>query len=314
MQSILLISQNLVPNPSFEEYYNCPTGLNQLHEVKDWTNPVAFPSSPDYFNRCNIGGHSGVPVNYFDTLEANNGNAYAGIGLYVISPSNGREYIQTPLSSPLEISKSYFVSFYISLAKTSQKAVSNFGCHFSDTEIVNHPAYLLPYTPQLETDTSIPLTSTSWKHIWWQYTAVGNEKFMTIGNFRNDQKSFLTNMNFGQYDIAYYYIDDVCVSLNPTDCGIDTTTTNITNVTKPHFEFKVFPNPARDFITLTYSNNTNLAYEIINPLGQSITGIQQLNNSATEQINTAAFSEGVYLLKVYGQNGLVRTERVIIQK
>ncbi|MEI6815793.1 MAG: hypothetical protein WCL14_04215 [Bacteroidota bacterium] len=41
--------QNLVPNPSFENYISCPTGTIEADSCLNWHN---FGNSPDYFNIC----------------------------------------------------------------------------------------------------------------------------------------------------------------------------------------------------------------------------------------------------------------------
>lgn len=51
--SILGIAQNLVVNPSFEDTYGCPPGLNYLDAAKEWTSPLHLQkSTPDLFYIC----------------------------------------------------------------------------------------------------------------------------------------------------------------------------------------------------------------------------------------------------------------------
>jgi len=75
---------NLIPNPGFENYDQCPTGVatmpyNAIVTVQDWFSPTL--ASPDYFNSCNTNNTAGVPVNTYSYQPARNGNGYAGLML-----------------------------------------------------------------------------------------------------------------------------------------------------------------------------------------------------------------------------------------
>lgn len=312
-QSISLVSQNLVPNYNFEIFSMCPYANGQIDFANNWHSGTSN-GTPDYFHRCGVGAFS-INNNSTGGIEPFSGDAYAGFYASMqFAGTDVKEYIQAQLLQELDSNTEYYISFHISLSGQSKTGVSSIGILFSKSDSINHNGYLATDTPQIQTNIQEPITDKSWTKHTWIYKANGSEKFITIGNFKSDSASGITNANSGQHLMSYYYIDDVCVSLNPADCNIDTTTTYITNVTKPQFEFKVFPNPARDFIMLTYSSNTNLAYEIINLLGQSVTGVKQLNNNGKEQINTSGINEGIYLLKVYGQDNTIKTVRVIILK
>ena len=69
-------AQNIVPNPSFETYTNCPTGLGTGNlECTPWVTPTL--GTEDYFNACNT-GDVGVPANLFGNQAAHTGDAYVG--------------------------------------------------------------------------------------------------------------------------------------------------------------------------------------------------------------------------------------------
>ncbi len=53
--------ENLVINPSFEEYLHCPTGAGEFtYSVANW---YSADGSVDYYNECGLNG-SGVPVSF----------------------------------------------------------------------------------------------------------------------------------------------------------------------------------------------------------------------------------------------------------
>lgn len=61
---LTLWSQNLVPNPGFEEYIKCPGSymLNQNEfAIHGWQSPTS--GTPDHFHSCSS-GEADVPVNW----------------------------------------------------------------------------------------------------------------------------------------------------------------------------------------------------------------------------------------------------------
>ena len=69
-------AQNLVPNPSFEDFTTCPTTLGTGGPLQ--CIPWIGINSADYFNVCG-GFLIGVPINILGYQEARTGAAYAGI-------------------------------------------------------------------------------------------------------------------------------------------------------------------------------------------------------------------------------------------
>src|SRR5690606_12401394 len=108
--------QNLVPNPSFELYNSCPTGISGLEfspgyvtfpTVQSWVNPLSAGSA-DYFNTCASQGSSvSIPSNAFGHQTARTGNAYLGIIAWEGRAPSGTlsnvfaEYVQCKLSQPM---------------------------------------------------------------------------------------------------------------------------------------------------------------------------------------------------------------------
>jgi uncharacterized protein (TIGR02145 family) len=82
-------------------------------------------------------------------------------------------------------------------------------------------------------------------------------------------------------------------------------------------QFNIFPNPAKDQITIDLGTNSNAigwSYKIVNTLGQEV-----LNGVLSSQQNIIALNnikgQGVYFVKVYdGSNALLDTKKIIIQQ
>ena len=117
---------NRVPDPRFELKTSCPTGISgfQITGVTVWTSPTT--ASPDYFHTCATSGSGvSVPSNMFGNQLPHTGQAYAGFKLR--SMNQYREYLETPLTSPLVAGVAYNVSFYVSLVDNSQWAIDKLG-------------------------------------------------------------------------------------------------------------------------------------------------------------------------------------------
>jgi len=210
--------RNLVQNPGFEKYENCPqdyTPENLSHKLlPGWTYPTR--ATPDYFNRCSP-RNVGVPKNFAGESEAHGGDGYAGAILSGTEESY-REYIQGTLSSTLVKGNQYCIKFYYRLASYSRFAVDQMSLYFSDAEIKNDINTNLNYAPQITNKVGLFLDNIdAWEEFCTVYTATGNERFFVIGNFRNyDNTNYVVTdknvVNLRNKAYAYYYFDDVTIS------------------------------------------------------------------------------------------------------
>ena len=223
------LSSNLVFNPSFEEYRECPRkidALGTLTIVDAWFQPTA--GSADYYNVCGS-RDCGVPKNKLGIQDAHFGNGFCGI---YCSKTDYREYLQTQLKEPLRAGELYRVSFYVSLSEYSSGAVATIGALFTEDRVgdtvrsvlmnkeVRHLAPNISQTvasyfePQVVNDYDRVLTDTkAWMQISGVFAAKGGERFMTIGNFFPAAHSNVVDLDSLTYLLpgAYYYIDDVSV-------------------------------------------------------------------------------------------------------
>lgn len=147
-------AQNLVPNPSFETYSSCPTGISQLALAIGWNTPS--DGTADYFNSC--GG-------YIGTRQARTGAGYAGIISEMRNGSNisdYREYLQIQLTSPLIAGTEYEVEFYWSLSSAAQKYIEELGVFFSNTSTSSTNSTTLNFSPQVFISGSPLDETTNW--------------------------------------------------------------------------------------------------------------------------------------------------------
>jgi len=213
----LLTQQNLVPNPGFETYSLCPTSFSYLNLATPWFQPTE--ATPDFFHACSSPSEAGVPDNFAGSQAPHGGQGYAG-GFMSVPGYHAigyREYLETPLLAPLVSGKSYRVSFYVCLSKTSRYALDNLGAFFSPGPLEDYTLqYAFQLVPQVRNPAGSFLTSTNnWMLIQGTFTAAGGEDHLTIGDFYDDPHTPLLVIGAGEYT-SYYYLDDVEVVEN---CG-----------------------------------------------------------------------------------------------
>jgi len=115
---------NLVPNPSFESYSNCPTTNNQLNYATGWINPTTS-GTPDYYNSCS--SSFGVPSYCYCSSVfqyPRTGNAYSGIWCYDKMVNNAREYMQIQITNTLITTSA---NIYNGNPAFNDPAIYNFG-------------------------------------------------------------------------------------------------------------------------------------------------------------------------------------------
>ena len=230
--TITVSAQNLVLNPSFENFSSCPLGPSEFENATNWTHPFNNVigdtcSTSDLYSTCSPFGALGVgvPANIMGNEAAHTGNTYAGFiayegfsafGCNSLFGSNWREYVQGQLSAPLQAGQTYCVSFYLSLADNVKWSTNDIGVHFANSQVsVNCTSVsnsVLQLTPQLEYTGSDIDQVNGWVELSWEYTATGGESHIIIGNFKNDANTSYTCVNQNAFNpYSYYYIDDVSV-------------------------------------------------------------------------------------------------------
>ena len=209
-------AQNLVPNPSFEEYNECPENYNlgEPLECIPWVQ--GSDGSADFFHICAFPGNAGVPDNFVGSQWPLSGQGYTGV-LARSYPdySDCREYIMAPLNTPLVAGEAYLVSFYVSVADVYCPTIP-FGALFTVDPPIPQFCYHLPYAPQVEANGGFLGNHTDWTLISRCFVADGGERYITLGNFRNYEDSPVDTTCDGNTNKSYYYIDSVSVVQMPS--------------------------------------------------------------------------------------------------
>ncbi len=212
----LSLGQNLVKNPSFEDYENCPSDYGSLmKDVTGWYQPSYGTS--DYFNVCS--GKMGTDKNFIGSQAPYDGNGYAG--MYMYAQKDYREYLTVQLEETLKKGQKYVFSFQISLADKSSFSVNEFGILFSRNTMDfktnrNIPADLMRRSGfrnyVMARDHRYFSNSDEWTEVSGIYIADGTEKFMTLGNFKGNNNTKTKSLQEQYRKSAYYYVDMVSLT------------------------------------------------------------------------------------------------------
>lgn len=209
-----VISQNLVYNPSFEDHTRCPVTNHDFDYVKDWIfMPVA---SLAYLHLCANNDEAGVPYNCFGFQNARSGVAYMCLMAksWDFDPDR-RGYITGVFSTDLLKDSIYCIRYFTSLCNVANGAIQNVDAYIHDTLLVwnniGTANNLTNFDPQIKSNHILSDTA-SWEEIHGLYVAKGGEKYISIGNFKNDAETTMVNFGQGATRIDYY-IDDVSVAL-----------------------------------------------------------------------------------------------------
>ncbi len=303
---------NLVPNGSFENYSQCPTGTDQTDYAIGWTR---LKQTPDYFNscststcNCNYPGQlcASVPMNCGGFQYASSGSAYSGLATYVSFIPNYRETIGTQLSNTLSIGQKYFVKFKIAFTwgANSNTATDKIGIRF--TTVQHNSVTALPpinnfahvYSTNAVTDT------TNWTLVLKSFTADSVYKYIEVGNFYDDANTTKSIQWASGSNESYYYFDDLCVSTDSLFTLNFTTGLSENNIINNYL--KANPNYNNKIIFNKILNKASISF--INYFGQEVRSYF-IESSDYLEID---LSDGIYFVKIKEGN-LETIEKLIIK-
>lgn len=289
---------NLIPNSSFEAATECKPGSGIYKgKVPSWNRPLNHTGKCRYFTPCNPNNTAWNTLqNNWGTQAPNAGTAYAGVETYSVGTNPKRSYLQTSLNTPLIAGRTYQATMYVSLADKSQYATDGIGMYFSTTAIAGSGKLNLNYTPQVAS-TTILNNKTTWVQITGTFVATGGERYLTIGNFKNDINTLKQNFGSGTgmgSNCSFYYVDNLSVI-------------ELTGPLAPVANFATNPNPATGtapFGVIFTDQSTNTPTSWLWTITPA-TGYTFLSGSATSQNPIINFTNpGTYSVTLTASNSI----------
>jgi OOP family OmpA-OmpF porin len=303
---LAVFSQNLVPNPGFENFNACPNNISQITRATGWFSPSL--ATPDYYNYCDPTNVFSVPYNAHGYQLARTGNGYAGI--FAASPLvSYREYISIRLIEPLTAGVKYKISFFVCLKNKCYDTISFSNCGYASSQMglylsndsIHVPnTSLLTQTPQVASSVVINDTLL-WTEIGDTITAVGGEKYVTIGCFADSANILYQHLSGNSFDIKYsgYYIDDVGVErvidpiikpvIDPVLQPTSGTTIDFPNVVTPNHDL------INDEFSFNYLYFKSFSLNIYNRWGTLV-----FETSSPEPWKPENVTSGVYFYTIIG--------------
>jgi len=216
-------AQNLVPNPSFENYVNCLNGL--VNNAVNWE-MLNNGTASVCLTPCQADSYMRSPRQYLDACfqsyqTVRTGSAYASFGIYtqnVASQESGHPACK--LIDTLESGKIYCVTYYVSLLNNAKYSIDKLGALLTPTPFpyyvtgTTSPTFSMAglYSPQVVSTSGVVFEDTlGWEEVSGSFTAVGNEAYLTIGDFFLHSQHYIKNSYPNCNGLAEYYVDDVSI-------------------------------------------------------------------------------------------------------
>jgi len=318
LYSLLLIggycdSQNLVPNPSFEDTVSCPDGGGQVWKAEHW---YVAEQSPDYFNECCTNSAFAVPnSSVFGNRYPATGYAFCGFYAYSTIDTFYREKIGVQLTNALFPDTRYFVSFKLTTTAWHHfnGASNKIGALFSTGSFTpSNPSQTNDYC-QIWID-SIISDTTNWVHVWGSFVADSAYTYMTIGNFftnsHTDTIRFWEPPPQGGYALqTYCFIDDICVSRDSSECDIISTSTE--SLLERQIDFTSYPNPVSKLLNIKIEINGYSYLELCSVEGNRFQLEPVPRSPYNLTMDVSHLNNGVYVLNLISDNKTIHKKVII---
>lgn len=195
--SIVVRSQNLIPNPSFESINYCETRIS--------CSPSAWYSV------------SNIPYGYQnDLLKPIDGKH--SIAFLIAYEKEIRTYWQTMLLCNMQAGERYSISFNLYAPKIKFEP-ENLGIYLSDKLFHSKNDTIIQMGQTITIyEQNLFLLKKGWFKITLPYTATGKEKYLLLGNFNKKSNKLILKNSGLNIKIIEYYVDNF--SLKPINKNV----------------------------------------------------------------------------------------------
>jgi len=200
----VLFAQNLVPNPGFENLRNKRPSMFPWQMVNTIDYFVYHESMEGKIFRTKIKDKN------FKLRKPNSGVAYVGMRVW----PRYSEFLIVELLEPLEAGRQYYFEMHMAFSPHANAYLRSVGASFySFKPPYSQKKAVVDFPPQVDIYKHYGIIDTTdWFQVAGVFTATGEERFMTIGNFsRNNRDKFKRKKISLRKREAYYYIDDVAL-------------------------------------------------------------------------------------------------------
>jgi gliding motility-associated-like protein len=209
---------NLVSNGSFEEISDYPSDGGQINKANGWFS--ASNGSPDLFHYCSTNIILQLPncnQPFISYQTPRSGNCIAGIFPFIVSVGDiTLEYIETKLAYPIKSNHTYYTRFYVNpqyINGFNNCFINQVGLAFTEKKVdeQNTIYNITNINPQINYAGPFIDDTLGWTKVSGCYKAVGNEQYITIGNFKDTFNTGYKKESSSYPFDSYLFIDDVGV-------------------------------------------------------------------------------------------------------
>jgi hypothetical protein len=308
MLSGYLNGQNLVPNPSFEEYITCPDFVSQIERVSEWD---SYRNTPDYHNACDLSNVVGVPFSIASGYqEAKDGDAYVGYHQYtsLVNSEVLTEVIGVQLNAALTIGQEYYVSFFVNRAIAGGiDAAGNCWSNGQAARFSMNPYESWPPEVAVPVDNfshvynqSLISDTADWLKVEGFFTPDSAYQYLSIGNFYlAEELTVECEMEYSTYT-TYYFVDCVCVAPDQSDCDYLLSNNDIASTDET---IRVFPTPFSNQISIVTDGQALYQFNILDLSGKIVrSGVLPRGTELHIISDLDSLTRGAYLVRIISQN------------
>lgn len=146
----------------------------------------------------------------------------------------------------------------------------------------------------------------NWTLVSGDYTAMGGESYIIIGNFKDGPSTDTTIYNYSSNtDFAYVFVDDVSLSRCLTT-GL--------SINNKEIKSSLFPNPFKSLATLQFDNSKkeNCTLTLYNLCGQVMRTIQNITTDRIE-LERQSLANGLYFFQLSTDKQIIATGKFTIE-